>query len=317
MSQGLLRDKVLQLCGITKNQFYHKTSNKKRGRKPTRKTKRKTKTGTEELANKAVIKHITDHLKEPLNTEGYKRMTGVLQLAGFYINHKKVYRLMKSNQLLHAPKERETKRYVKYRILSPEGPLRLMEIDIKYAWVDGLSKHAYILTIINVFTREALYWKAGWHIKQKEVQQGWQSVIEKHLEVNGIHGWKLDIEVRSDNGPQFCAKKLKTFLEENYLIQTFTHPYTPQENGHIESFHSILGNYLSSNYYENLEELNEELIIFYNHYNKNRVHGSTLNIPPEIFWEQWKLGNIERIVLDENLRKVKFKLKIARQNILQ
>ncbi|MFV0248687.1 MAG: hypothetical protein ACK5H1_06985 [Tenacibaculum sp.] len=24
----------------------------------------------------------------------------------------------------------------------------------------------------------------------------------------------------------------------------FTHPYTPQENGHVESFHSVLGTHL-------------------------------------------------------------------------
>lgn len=51
--------------------------------------------------------------------------------------------------------------------------------------------------------------------------------------------WEIDIEIRSDNDPQFCAKKLQDFLKENHFLQTFTHPYTPQENGHIESFHAI------------------------------------------------------------------------------
>jgi transposase InsO family protein len=36
------------------------------------------------------------------------------------------------------------------------------------------------------------------------------------------------------------AKLIQEFFKENYLNQVFTHPYTPQENGHIESFHAIL-----------------------------------------------------------------------------
>ena len=136
MAQGIIRDRALDLCDITKNQFYHKSSNKKRGRKPTRTTKQQTPEGLKEVKNREVIDQIRDHIKDTLNKEGYQRMTGVLQLLGYYINHKKVYRLMKSNQLLCATKAREAKKYVKYRILCPEGPLRLLEVDIKYAWID-------------------------------------------------------------------------------------------------------------------------------------------------------------------------------------
>ncbi len=316
MAQGMIRDQALTMCGISKNQFYHKLSNKKRGRKPTQTTMQETIDGIKEVNNKEVVQEIINHLENPLNKEGYQRMTGVLQLLGYYINHKKVYRLMKSNQLLCAPKARESKKYVKYRILSPEGPLRLLEVDIKYVWIDGENRHGYILTIIDVFTRVVLYWKVDRHMKQKAVEQAWSVVIEEHLEKHKMYGWKLNIEVRSDNGPQFSAKKLKKFLEDNHLIQTFTHPYTPQENGHIESFHAILGGYLDNQYFSTLEDVDRNLVVFYDHYNNNRVHGSTLKLPPQIFWEQWKLGNIERIVIDDKLRKVKFKILVPRQKIL-
>jgi len=54
---------------------------------------------------------------------------------------------------------------------------------------------------------------------------------------------------------------------------------------------------------------------FYKFYNFERIHGSTLNLPPATFWQQWKVGNIERVLLDEKKRKVKFTLKIQRQQI--
>jgi transposase InsO family protein len=314
MAQGMKRDTALRCCGITKNQFYHKPGGKKRGRKRTKTTFRKKEGLVEQVGNKAVVDFIVGHLKEPLNTEGYRRMTDALQLAGFYINHKKVYRLMKANQLLRAPKDRSGKKYVRYRILCPEGPLRLLEIDIKCVWVDGIGRYAYVLTIIDVFTRVVLYWKVDWHMKQKDVEQAWSSVIEEHLETAQMFGWQIDIEVRSDNGPQFSAKKLSAFLAENHLIQTFTHPYTPQENGHIESFHAILGGYLEGKYFQDMQVLENGLERFYVHYNEHRGHGSTLGLPPNLFWEQWGKGNITRTVLD-GTRKVRFKLLVDKQDI--
>lgn len=316
MAQGLTRDKALKVCGISKNQFYHQSSGKKRGRKASRQTDLQTNNGIEQVSNRKVIDWIESHLSDPLNDEGYRRMTGALQLAGYYINHKKVYRLMKNHRLLHAKVERESKNYVQYRVLCPEGPLRLMETDIKYVWIDGERRYAYILTIIDVFTRVVLYWDIDWHMKQKDVQQGWKEVIEKHLEPAKMYGWKLHIEVRSDNGPQFSAKKLKAFLEQNYLVQTFTHPYTPQENGHVESFHAILGRDLNGKYFADLNAARSNLTEFYDHYNSKRIHGSTLNLPPMLFWQQWNKDNIERIVLDEKKRQVKFKLNTTRQLIL-
>ena len=102
---------------------------------------------------------------------------------------------------------------------------------------------------------------------------------------------------------------------ENYLVQTFTHPYTPQENGHIESFHAILSRTLEGQYFEDLLTLRTWLENFYDFYNYERIHGSTVKLPPMTFYQQWNLGRIERKVLDEKGRKVRFALKVQRQEI--
>lgn len=61
---------------------------------------------------------------------------------------------------------------------------------------------------------------------------------------------ELRVEIRKDGGPQFAAKILQVFFEHNGLNQVFTHPYTPQENGHIDSFHSILSASLEKEYFD-------------------------------------------------------------------
>lgn len=317
VAQGMKRDKVLSICGISKHQYYHEAKGSKPGRKPSGFTRRLHGGQIQEVPNEEVVGYIRKLFEDPLVDYGHRRMTGALTLAGFYINHKKVYRLMKGAHLLQAKREGSSKEYVKYRIICPAEPLRLLEMDIKMVWIPGLGRYAYVLTILDVFTRVALHWEVGFQMRQEQVQAAWSKVIEEHLEPNGALAWEMNIEIRSDNGPQFCAEKLRRFFQDNYLLQTFTHPYTPQENGHIESFHAILSRALEGQYFENLPQLSAYLETFYDFYNYRRIHGSTLKLPPMTFWRQWQQGNIERKVLDEKARKVRFYLKLARQEVLK
>ena len=131
MAQGMRRDKALLISGISKDQFYYQQSNKKRGRKKSKYTYQLVNGQRIKQANKFVKDYIKQVFEDPKVDYGYHRMTGELQLAGFYINHKKVYRLMKAAKLLQVKSDKSSKKYVKYRIVCPDGPLRLMEMDIK------------------------------------------------------------------------------------------------------------------------------------------------------------------------------------------
>ena len=315
MSKGLRRDNCLKICGISKNQLYNKPTGGKQGQPKSEVTGRLIEGVIVELSNRLVKEQIKKVFDKPHITYGYHKITSELQLLGYYINHKKVYRLMKEGRLLQPKKVRLAKNYVQYRIVCPEAPLRLMEMDIKQVWVVGQKRYAYILTVIDVFTRVVLYWTCAYEMRQKQVQIAWDLIIKTYLQPLHVMGWEVNIEVRSDNGPQFCAKKLQDFLKENHLIQAFTHPYTPQENGHVESFHAILGNDLEGKTFANLQMLEKSLNDFYEFYNFERLHGSIRNLPPVTFWKQWVMGNIERQVVDAEKRRVIFKLKIVKQLI--
>ena len=94
----------------------------------------------------------------------------------------------------------------------------------------------------------------------------------------------------------------------------FTHPYTPQENGHIESFHAILSKKLKPYNFWSIDELEQVLILFYEKYNNERLHSSVCDLPPNIFVECWNKNLIEQI-RDEKKRTIKFKLKIPHNQI--
>lgn len=229
----------------------------------------------------------------PETDYGYKAMTAALMLLGFIINHKKAYRLMNEWQLLHEAREKAPRSYARYRRVNPAEPLTVIEMDIKFQWVASHQRYAYILTIIDCFTRNVLHWQVAYSIKKSQVITAWQQVIINYLQPHQMLNKQLTIEVHNDNDSRFVAREVQQYMAENYLNQVFTHPYTPQENGHIESFHAILGKSLSRKNFSTIVDLESHLHNFYYIYNNVRLHGSLDHLTPVMFWNLWKDGLIE------------------------
>lgn len=266
-----------------------------------------------EVPNQEVVEEIKLVQSDPDTDYGYRKMYFALMMLGYYINHKKVYRLMQESGLLKERYKRIEKTFAKYRIVIPEGPLEVLEMDIKLVWVVRERRHAYALTVIDTFTRAVLYRGLGFTMKSAQVQRAWEYIIIHHLQPADMLRKKIHIEIRNDNGPQFSSKVIRQFFEQNYLNQVFTHPYTPQENGHIESFHSILSKAIGTQVFWDLPELETFLILFYEKYNNHRIHSSIANLSPRLFWNLWEEGKISRTVLKN--KKVRFKLLIPYQQL--
>ncbi len=316
MGQGLRRDECLRITRLTKDQFYYIEKGTKPGRSPSDTTPWRDPATliNYEFDNRDVVQKIVEIKLDPDHTNWYRMIAITLQILGYYINHKKVYRLMQEYVLLELARKRSGREFVKYRRVAPEGPLRIIEMDIKYVWVYEVRKYAYILTVIDTFTRYVLHWAVGYTMKSEQVKDVWEYVIAHYLQPAGLLKKQLDIEVRNDNGKQFNSNLVIDFFKENSLHQVFTHPYTPQENGHVESFHGILGKALKTDKFTSLPMLEKRLDRFYTCYNNDRSHSGTIGIAPAKFWALYEFNKIEVVPLEK--RKVKFKLKVAYQDIL-
>lgn len=263
--------------------------------------------------NTTVVREIKSIQSDPDTNYGYRKMATALMLLGYFINHKKVYRLMKENQLLKPRYKCTPRTYAKYRIVTPEGPLEVIEMDIKYIWITQARRYAFVLTIIDTFTRAVLHWRVGFSMKSNDVKKAWEQVIINHLQPADMLNKAIHIEIRNDNGPQFGSKIIQSFFLKNHLNQVFTHPYTPQENGHVESFHNILSKALATNSFWSIDQLKERLTVFYEKYNTLRLHGAIANLPPLFFWEMWNKGLIVRKEYEN--KKVRFFTKIPYQKL--
>jgi transposase InsO family protein len=310
---GMQRDTALSISGLTKHQYYYKSRQGKPGVKPSEQVIRH-KNGKVKLCNNEVVVRFMQIIQ--FNDDlrcGHRRMTDQLQLQGCEINHKKVYRLMKAHDLLLPRHKNAAKTYVKYRVVAPTEPLSYMEMDIKFVWVEQHRKHALVLSIMDIFTRRILQWHVGMSISRHTVKEVFSQVITQHLQSADMLNKGIHIEIRNDNDKRFSAKLVQEFFKENYLNQVFTHPYTPEENGHIESFHKTLSTALEGQHFETLDQLESRLMIFYNNYNNHRSHGSLCGLTPYLFSKQWEYGNVKRLILAKN--KVRYKLLIPKYKL--
>jgi transposase InsO family protein len=313
IAQGMKRDTALTISGVSKHQYYHRKKSRVKSQVGRPESTFTTNKEGLPIPNQTVVEEIKKTKACQDTNYGYRNMTYHLMLLGYIINKKKVYRLMKQASLLRGKVKSQDKKYIKYRVVAPEGPLQVFGMDIKMVWIAEHRRHAYILNIIDTFTRSVLYWSVGYQMKQQQIKQAWEFIIVRFLQQADCLKKQFHIEVRNDNGPQFIAKMTRDFFTENHINQVFTHPYTPQENGHVESFHAILKNALGQQPFWSLQELEKRLEMFYYNYNHNRIHGSIANLPPKLFWACWEEQLIERTVMDK--LKVKFRLKMPYQDI--
>jgi len=88
-----------------------------------------------------------------------------------------------------------------------------------------------ILTIIDEYTRECLV-----TLSQRRITS--QDVIEQLFYLFMFRG--TPEHIRSDNGPEFALKAVRSWLKDLGVTTLFIEPGSSWENGYIESFNGKL-----------------------------------------------------------------------------
>nr|WKN36154.1 integrase core domain-containing protein [Tunicatimonas sp. TK19036] len=95
------------------------------------------------------------------------------------------------------------------------------------------------------------------------------------------------ITIRSDNGAQFEAKIVREYLKEIDVQQEFSHVATPQDNGHIESYHAIIKKAVFNVYeFFNIEHAGQIIDQFVEFYNLERIHSGIGYTSPNNYFFQ-------------------------------
>lgn len=265
------------LLGIPRSSHYYRPSNEKRGRKPTTHT---LKTDGNQVENSQVVETLLEEVySQEFVRYGYQLSTEELQELGFIINEKKVYRLMKASGLLleKITSGRLKRNWVKWRKIENAKPLEHICMDIKYVYIHGACRNAYLLAIMDVATRYVLGWSLRWTMKHTDV------VICLH---KALSGYKTEsITLRTDNGSQFIAHGLNKYLQANEITHEFTHVATPEENSYVESLFSCVERDVIQAYqFENLFHAQDVFDRYFNHHNVKRRRHSLGRKSPLQYW---------------------------------
>ena len=264
-------ENLLSWVDLSKSNFYYKSSDGKRGAKPSVCTFRQDGTLVDDTK---VIDQIKGILSQEFCCYGYHNVTDELREMGYIINHKKVYRLMKEQNLLLGKviSTSGKRQFVKHRKIEATRPMEYLCLDIKYVWVAGESRNYFLLTVLDVFTRVAIE-----QIFQKSIRK--MDVINIFRRINSAFGIK-GVTVRNDNGSQFIANDVKQFLRTAEANQEFTHIATPEENAYIEAFHSIVQREVIDRFeFQGFYEAKLTLQAHRDWYNNRRRHATLGTVP--------------------------------------
>lgn len=155
--------------------------------------------------------------------------------------------------------------FVKFRCIDAQRPLEYLTMDIKYVYIDDEKRYAYLLSVLDVYSRFVLGHVLKYSIKKTDVVLLLDGVLQ------GVPA--KGIIIRTDNGSQFLAHIVRSYLKDMGVIQEFTHVATPEENSYIEAHFSILEKeFIRRNWFESLQDARMKIKDYYKIYCYRRKH---------------------------------------------
>ncbi len=270
--------------GLPRSNWYYKSLPGKQGAKPSHFTRMR---NGELVSNEEVVEAIKKILSQEFICYGYEKVTWELHEMGYIINKKKVYRLMKEAHLLHGRNKISSsgkRPFVKTRKIEAQHPLQYLVMDIKYVWIQGEKRNAYLLTVMDVYSRKVMAHRLKYSIRQYDVILLLDGILQKFQTKQVI--------IRNDNGSQFIAHNVRKYLKSQSVHQEFTHIATPEENAYIESLYSTLEREVIKRYwFDTLQYAKWKINGYYKTYNEKRKHRSLKRKSPDQVWNEYFMEN--------------------------
>jgi len=206
---------------------------------------------------------------------GYRRIHALLRLDGWWVNHKPVERIWR-REGLKVP----TKQPRRGRLWLNDGScIRLRPTHKDHVWSYDFvqartrdNRSFRMLAIIDEFTRECLAIDVARKLNHDDV-------LERLAWLMATRG--VPDHIRSDNGPEFTAKAVRSWLKQVGVKTLYIEPGSPWENGYIESFNGKLRDeLLNREIFYTLREAKVLIERWRRHYNTVRPHSALGYRPP-------------------------------------
>jgi putative transposase len=217
---------------------------------------------------------------------GYRRITAELRRQGMRVNHKRVWRMMRGDNLLALqPRSFVVTTNSKHPLevyLNLAGRMKLTGInqlwlaDITYIRLQ--SEFVYLAVVLDAFSRRVV----GWALERSLTARLSRAALEKAVAERQPPPGLVH---HSDRGIQYACAEYVQVLERHGMIPSMSRPANPYDNASCESFIKTLKREeIQSTDYRDLEHLRGNLEAFLEqYYNQQRLHSSLGYVPPAEF----------------------------------
>ena len=210
---------------------------------------------------------------------GYRRIIALLRREGSQVNHKRVQRVWQAEGLQLPRRKPRKRRYgLKGEVIHKA---QYRNHVWSYDFLEDRTQNGRrlrILAVIDEFTRECLALLVECSITSDKVV--------------GLLDWLFlaygaPQHLRSDNGPEFVARKVQDWLAERNCQTLYITPGSPWENAYIESFNGKFRKECLDRYpFFNLRETQTIIDDWRDEYNYYRPHSALGYKAPAAFAAQ-------------------------------
>ena len=168
---------------------------------------------------------------------GYRRITHQLQKQGFDINHKRVLRMMREDNLLcmrrrafvvttdsrhNLPIYQNLARHIKPTVIN-----QLWVADITY--IRLRTEFVYLAVVLDAFSRRVIGWALGRTLEAELAVSALRMALEERKPSPGlVH--------HSDRGVQYAAHDYTELLKQQHVTISMSRKGNPYDNAACESF---------------------------------------------------------------------------------
>jgi putative transposase len=238
------------------------------------------------LDRDVVVRDRIQHIALEMPAYGYRRITAQLHRDQLYVNHKRVLRLMREDNLLclrTRPFVRTTDADHGYAVYPNLVP-RLEVSGLNQLWIADITyvrlrcEFIYLAVVLDAFSRRCIGWCLERHLQTELTLAALRMALASRAVGPGlVH--------HSDRGGQYAAHAYTDLLTAHGIQISMSRRGTPYDNAQAESFMKTLKyEEVHVNDYACLEEARASIGHFLEEvYNQKRLHSALGYCPPAEF----------------------------------